>query len=289
MRPKLISEIIGQEKAIEQIKIIIGAAKKMGKCPSHILLCAAPGLGKTTIANVIANEMGASLVTLHGANLKSPKHIISSLLNLSENSVLFIDEIHAVSQIVQEFLFTALEDFKIYIQDEECFDLPKFCCVGATTSHGLLCRPMLDRFKNHVILESYSIEDLTKIIETHSLRINCPLNTKLAQEVAKRSRGTARLALSYTEWLRDYALSKNITLLNIKDIVEAFGILSVSDIGLTKDDEVYLTHLKSFGQTALSSLVSAVNVSEETILNVIEPYLIRIGKIQINKGGRCLI
>lgn len=296
LRPKTLNEYIGQTKIKENIKIYIEAAKKRGEPLDHILLYGPPGLGKTTLSNIIASEMNANIRITSGPAIEKPGDLAALLTNLSENDVLFIDEIHRLNKSVEEILYPALEDFSLDIiigkgpsARSIRLDLPKFTLVGATTKAGSLTTPLRDRFGIISRLELYSTEDLSTIVKRSANIMKIEIDEEGALEIARRSRGTPRIANRLLKRVRDYAAilgDGNITL-EIAKI--ALNRLEIDELGL---DEVDRKVLKSIiinyagGPVGLETIAATIGEETETIEDVYEPYLMQLGFLARTPRGR---
>ena len=296
LRPQNLDEYIGQNKVKENMKIYIESAKKRNEPLDHCLLYGPPGLGKTTLANIIANEMKSNIKITSGPAIEKPGDLAALLTNLSEFDVLFIDEIHRLSKNVEEILYPALEDFTLDIvigkgpsSRSIRLDLPKFTLIGATTKAGSLTTPLRDRFGIIHRLEMYSEEDLAKIIRRSSKILNIEIEDDASMEIARRSRGTPRIANRLLKRVRDYAIVLGDGDIDLKIAKHALNQLVIDELGLDEIDRKLLeTMIVQYQGRAVGIEALAATVGEEidTIEDVYEPYLIQIGYIARTPRGR---
>ena len=296
LRPLTLDEFIGQPKVREQLGIFIAAAKGRAEALDHVLVCGPPGLGKTTLAHILAHEMGATLRQSSGPVLEKAGDLAALLTNLERNDVLFIDEIHRLSPMVEEILYPAMEDYQIDIMIGEGpaarsikLDLPPFTLVGATTRAGLLTSPLRDRFGIVQRLEFYNIEELSRIVMRSASILGLKAEEEGAREVACRSRGTPRIANRLLRRVRDYAEVKANGVISNEVAAKALDMLEVDDKGFdTMDRKLLLAIIDKFsgGPVGLDTLAAAIGEERDTIGDVIEPFLIQQGYIQRTPRGR---
>ena len=296
LRPRTLDEYVGQQRVCEQLGIFITAAKNRGEALDHLLLFGPPGLGKTTLAHIVAHEMGVQLRQTSGPVLERPGDLAALLTNLEKNDVLFIDEIHRLSPVVEEILYPALEDFQIDILIGEGpaarsvkIDLQPFTLVGATTRAGMLTNPLRDRFGIVSRLEFYNADDLTHIITRSAHLLNASLSNDGAVEIAKRARGTPRIANRLLRRVRDYAEVKSDGKIDVATAGAALSMLEVDPQGLDLMDRKLLEaiiHKFDGGPVGVDSLAASIGEERDTIEDVIEPYLIQQGYLQRTPRGR---
>jgi len=296
LRPKRLRDYVGQARIREQLEIFIAAARGRAEALDHLLLFGPPGLGKTTLAHIVAAEMGVNLRQTSGPVLERPGDLAALLTNLEKNDVLFIDEIHRLSPVVEEILYPALEDFQIDIMIGEGpaarsikIDLQPFTLVGATTRAGMLTNPLRDRFGIVARLEFYDADDLTAIVERSAQLLGVPIAAGGAREIARRSRGTPRIANRLLRRVRDYAEVKAGGRIAAAGADAARKMLDVDRVGLdVMDRKLLLAMIEKFGggPVGVDNLAAAIGEERDTIEDVLEPYLIQQGYLQRTPRGR---
>ncbi len=296
LRPQQLSEIIGQRAVAERLLISLDAARKRGEPLPHMLFDGPPGLGKTTFATVLHNELGVELSITSGAALDKKMDVMPFLTNAAAGSILFIDEIHRLPSAVEEFIYPVMEDFRVDVvlgegMSARTINLPhkKFTIIGATTRSGMLSGPLRERFAIHEHLEFYDPEDLARIITINAAKLRSTIAPEAAWELAARSRGTPRIANSRLRWARDYALARadgHVTLAVARDALE---MQEIDSEGLDKQDRRYLeTLIRVFngGPTGVEALAATMNVSLDTLKDEVEPYLLRREYVVRSPRGR---
>src|SRR5690242_15224199 len=296
IRPRSLAEYVGQPAVREQMEIFIGAAKKRAEALDHVLIFGPPGLGKTTLANIIAAELGVNLRQTSGPVLERPGDLAALLTNLQQRDVLFVDEIHRLSPVVEEVLYPAMEDYQLDIMIGEGpgarsikIYLPPFTLVGATTRAGLLTSPLRDRFGIVQRLEFYGVEDLERIVTRSAAILNAPIDGGGARRIAQRSRGTPRIANRLLRRVRDYAQVKADGSITEKIADAALDMLEVDPLGFdTLDRKFLLTIIERFdgGPAGIDSIAAAIGEERGTLEDVIEPYLIQQGFLVRTGRGR---
>ena len=297
LRPKTLDEYIGQTKAKEKMAVYIEAAKRRGEALDHVLLYGPPGLGKTTLSEIIANEMGVSFRITSGPAIERPGDLAALLTNLNENDILFIDEIHRMNRSVEEVLYPAMEDYALDIivgkgpsARSIRVDLPHFTLVGATTRAGQLSAPLRDRFGVVERLELYSPAELCRIVERSAGILNIEIEHEGAMELARRSRGTPRIANRFLKRIRDFAQVIGNGIVTKEIAAEALSRLEVDELGLDAiDRRILMMMIKNYngGPVGLETLAAATGEESVTIEDVYEPYLMQIGFLTRTPRGRC--
>lgn len=296
LRPQKLKDYIGQDKVKENMKIYIEAAKKRGEPLDHVLLYGPPGLGKTTLANIISNEMNSNIKITSGPAIEKPGDLAALLTGLNEFDVLFIDEIHRLNKSVEEILYPALEDYTLDIiigKGAEAksirIDLPKFTLIGATTRAGSLTTPLRDRFGIIHRLELYSVENLSKIVKRSAKILNIEIDDTSCMEIARRSRGTPRIANRLLKRVRDYAIVIGDGEINLELTKHALNRLEIDDIGLDDiDRKILKTMITTYAgkPVGIETIATTIGEEIETVEDVYEPYLIQIGFIARTPRGR---
>jgi len=296
LRPKTLDEYIGQTSVVENLQIAIVAARRRHEPLEHALLHGAPGLGKTTLAHIIAAEMGASIISTSGPALEKPKDVMGILSSLEVGDVLFIDEIHRLSRVIEEFLYSAMEDFQVdFVLDKGAYaktikvPLKRFTLVGATTRAGMLSAPMRDRFGLFAHMDYYSTEELTKVVQRSAKILDIATDTKGAQEIARRARGTPRIANRLLRRVRDYAQVEGDGVITREIADTALRREMVDEMGLDKLDRAFLRTIIEFydgGPVGIEALSATLNEEGDTLVDMVEPYLLKIGYLNRTPSGR---
>jgi Holliday junction DNA helicase RuvB len=296
LRPRWLREVIGQKTVVQRLSIVLNSCKKLKEPLSHILFDGPPGLGKTTFATVLPNELGTSIQMTSGPALSKPADMLPFLTNVEEGSILFIDEIHRMPRVVEEFIYPAMEDFRIDIVLGEGMNartinlrLKPFTLIGATTRSGMLSGPMRDRFKMHEHLEYYTVAELAEIIRINARKLQTPITEEAALELAQRSRGTPRVANARLWWSRHYASSEADGQITLEVARAALNMAEVDRDGLDKQDRRYLELLvgvHSGGPAGVESLAASMTLPVDTLSDEIEPYLLREQFIVRTPRGR---
>ncbi len=296
LRPRFLRDVIGQKAVVQRLGIVLNACKKLKEPLSHILFDGPPGLGKTTFATVLPNELGTTIQMTSGPALTRPGDILPFLTNATEGSILFIDEIHRLPRVVEEFIYPAMEDFRVDIVLGEGINartitmrLKRFTLIGATTRSGMLSGPMRDRFKMHEHLDFYSVEELAEILTVNARKLQTKITGDAAQEIAQRSRGTPRVANARLWWARNFAASEGTGEVTLPVVRQALQMSEIDSHGLDKQDRRYLeTLIKVFsgGPTGIEALAATMNLPTDTLSDEVEPYLLREQYIVRTPRGR---
>lgn len=296
LRPRTLDEYIGQTSIVDNMRIAIIAARKRGEPLEHVLLHGAPGLGKTTLAHIIAAEMGASIISTSGPALEKPKDVMGILSSLEVGDVLFIDEIHRMSRVIEEFLYSAMEDFQVdFVLDKGAYaktikvPLKRFTLVGATTRAGMLSAPLRDRFGIFAHMDYYSTEELQRVIQRSARLLKVKIDTDGAKEIARRARGTPRIANRLLRRVRDYAEVEADGVITREIADTALKREMVDEMGLDKLDRAFLRTIIEFyngGPVGIEALSATLNEETDTLVDMVEPYLLKIGFLNRTPSGR---
>jgi len=296
LRPTRIKEMIGQRDVIERLNIVVDASRKRGEPLGHILFDGPPGLGKTTFANCIPRELNVPLITASGPAIKAPKDLLPFLTNMEERAVFFIDEIHRLPKAVEEYLYTAMEDFRLDIVLGDGINartinmrIKPFTLIGATTRAGMLSAPLRDRFATREHLGFYSLSELTEIVRRSAGKLSMQLHDDAAIEIARRSRDTPRIANHRLRWVRDYADSRAGGEATLEVARAALAMASIDVLGLDKQDRSYLeTIIRVFGggPAGVEAIAHTMNLSPDTLSDEVEPYLLRSELLIRSPRGR---
>ncbi len=299
LRPQCLADVVGQRKVVERLTIMLNASRKREEPLGHLLLDGPPGIGKTTLATVLPKELKTEIQITSGPALSAPKDLLPYLTNAEHGSILFIDEIHRLPPAVEEYIYPAMEDYRIDITLGEGLnartinlDLQRFTVIGATTRSGMLTAPLRDRFVNREHLDFYDVEDIARIVQINAHKLNSKIEEEAAHEIAFRSRGTPRKANNLLRWTRDYATDKTSDAsISLQIAKEALAMKEIDHLGLEGQDRRYLTTLKTVftgGPAGLQAIAHTMNVSSDTLEDEVEPFLLRCGLIQRTPRGRML-
>jgi holliday junction DNA helicase RuvB len=298
LRPKLLTDVVGQQKVITRLKITLDAAKMRNEPLGHLLLDGPPGLGKTTLATVIPRELGTDLQITSGPSLSAPKDLLPYLTNATHGSVLFIDEIHRLPAAVEEYIYPAMEDFRVDITLGDGLNartvnikLQRFTLIGATTRSGLLTGPLRDRFVNREHLDFYDVDEIAEIVRRSARKLRTEISEEAVGEIAKRSRGTPRKANNLLRWARDYAQSRADGRITTDAARNAFQLQEIDDLGLEAQDRRYLSTLVRVfggGPAGVQALGHSLNIPTDTLEDEIEPFLLRLGFLLRTPRGRMI-
>jgi holliday junction DNA helicase RuvB len=296
LRPQRMSEMVGQRDVYERLMIVVDAARKRKESLGHILFDGPPGLGKTTFALCIPRELGVSVQLASGPGLKAPKDLVPYLTNAVERSVLFIDEIHRIPRAVEEYLYTAMEDFRIDLVLGEGINarthnlwLKPFTLIGATTRAGMLSAPLRDRFPIREHLSFYNVDELTEILQRNARKLEVKIEARAAREIAERSRSTPRIANNQLRWVRDYADSRADGKITLDIARAALEMAGVDELGLGRQDRNYLaTIVRVFGggPAGLDAIAHTMNLAPDTLEDEVEPFLLRTEMVVRTPRGR---
>lgn len=296
LRPKRLDDYVGQKELKGKLHVLLEAAKSRQEPVEHILLYGPPGLGKTTLAHIIANEMNSKLISTSGPALQRTGDLMGILTNLNDGDILFIDEIHRLSTVIEEFIYPAMEDFKVdFVVDKGAFakviniPLKRFTLVGATTRAGMLSSPLRDRFGLYYHIDFYPAEELARIVERSAELLEIPMNSESARVIASRSRGTPRIANRLLRRVRDYATVKGDGGVNAEVAMAALDVEGIDSAGLDDLDRKLLKIILEYykgGPVGIEALGATLNEEVDTLVDMVEPYLLKIGFLQRTKRGR---
>jgi Holliday junction DNA helicase RuvB len=296
LRPQRIKDMVGQRDVIERLNIVVDAARKRGEPLGHILFDGPPGLGKTTFATCLPRELGVPIIMASGPALKAPKDLLPFLTNMEERAIFFIDEIHRLPKAVEEYLYTAMEDFRLDIVLGDGINartinmrIKPFTLIGATTRAGMLSAPLRDRFSTREHLGFYSLPELTEIVRRSAMKLNVNVQEDAAIEIARRSRDTPRIANNRLRWVRDYADSRAGGKVTLEVAQAALAMAGIDVLGLDKQDRAYVeTIIRVFtgGPAGVEAVAHTMNLSPDTLSDEVEPYLLRSELVVRTPRGR---
>jgi Holliday junction DNA helicase RuvB len=299
LRPTRFNDLVGQDDLIENLNISVKSATKRDAALAHTLFAGPPGLGKTTLACALANELDVDMQTANGANLRSIKSLMPYLKDITKRSILFIDEIHRMTMLVEEFLYPIMEDFRFDMSTEgkgkeagevKTVKLPPFTILGATTEAGALSAPLRDRFSLKFTLELYDNESLATLLQVNSIKLKLPITARALKRLAQASRGTPRIANALLQWVRDFWLAKGLKGVRDADVEAALKMKRIGADGSTREDRRYLNFLKKQnGPIGVRTIASSLNINQDTIEQVIEPFLLSRELIQKTSKGRIAV
>ncbi len=298
LRPRSLKEFIGQQELREKLEVLLQAAKGRGEPVEHLLLYGPPGLGKTTLAHIIAQEMQTKIISTSGPSLQRAGDLMGILTNLNPGDILFIDEIHRLSSVIEEFIYPAMEDFKVdFVVDKGAFakvinvPLKRFTLIGATTRAGMLSAPLRDRFGLYYHLDFYNVEDLKQVILRSAGLLEIKIDEQAAELVAQRSRGTPRIANRLLRRVRDYAAVKSDGTVTPEIAVKALDVEGIDSVGLDGLDRKLLQTIVQYykgGPVGIEALAATLNEEVDTLVDMVEPFLLKIGFIQRTRRGRVI-
>lgn len=296
LRPARLAEYVGQTELVAKLRIALEAARRRGEPIGHVLFHGPPGLGKTTLSHIISEEMGARLVKTSGPSLSRPADLMGILTGLQGGDVLFVDEIHRMPRAVEEFLYPAMEDYRVdFVVDQGPmartinFPLQRFTAIGATTRAGALTASLRERFYLAYHVNFYSVEELERILLRSAARLGAPMEKEAARELARRSRGTPRTANRLLLWTRDYSQARGDGAISLSTTREALAMEGVDEVGLDALDRKYLrTIVEQYagGPVGVEAVAATMNEEADTLVDMVEPFLLRAGLVQRTRGGR---
>jgi Holliday junction DNA helicase RuvB len=298
LRPESFAEYVGQKKLVEKLRLSVQACRQRGEPHEHVLFYGPPGLGKTTLAHIIAHELNADIICTSGPSLTRSGDLMGILTNLKQGDVLFIDEIHRLNPVVEEFIYPAMEDFRVeFVLDKGAFSrvmnmpLKRFTMVGATTRAGLLSAPLRDRFGIYHHIDFYDTDDLKKIVQRSAKLLGVTIDSEGAAVIARRSRGTPRIANRLLRRVRDFTEVKADGVITADLAQKALSLEGIDEVGLDKLDRRYLSVIVDYykgGPVGLEALASTLNEESDTLVDMVEPFLLKIGFVQRTRQGRVI-